>query len=64
MMTDAKKIRVKLVRSIYGRKPGHAACAQGLGLKKIHQVKEVLDTPCNRGMINKIDYLLKIEEIL
>lgn len=62
MTTQQKMIKVKLVRSIYGRKPGHAACVKGLGLRKIHQTVEVIDTPCNRGMINKAAYLLQIEE--
>ncbi len=62
-MANAKKLRVTLVRSIHGRKPGHAACAQGLGLRKINQTVEVEDTPCNRGMINKVSYLLNVEEV-
>ncbi len=61
-MSNVKKVKVTLVRSIYGRKPGHAECVKGLGLKKIHQSRELLDTPCNRGMINKASYLLKVEE--
>ena len=36
--------------------------AQGLGLRKIHQTVEVLDTPCNRGMVTKAAYLLQVEE--
>lgn len=62
-MRDTKKVKVTLVKSIYGRIPGHAACVKGLGLKKIHQSVEVLDTPCNRGMINKAAYMLKVEEV-
>ncbi len=61
-MSDAKKIKVTLVRSIHGRKPGHAQCVRGLGLRKIRHTVEVLDTPCNRGMIHKASYLLKVEE--
>ncbi len=57
-----KKLRVKLVRSLSGRLENHKACALGLGLKRINQVAEVDDTPSNRGMINKIAYLLEIEE--
>ncbi len=61
-MTTQKMMKVKLVRSIYGRKPGHAECVRGLGLRKINQTVEVIDTPCNRGMVNKAFYLLKIIE--
>ena len=55
------KIKVTLVKSLIGRLESHKACARGLGLKKINQSVEVLDTPENRGMINKISYLLKCE---
>ena len=62
-MADApKKLRVTLVKSKHGRKKGHEACVRGLGLRRMHHTVEVLDTPQNRGMINKVDYLLKVEE--
>jgi large subunit ribosomal protein L30 len=51
-----------LLRSRFGRTPGHAQCASGLGLKHRHQTVEVTDTPENRGMIDKIRYMLQIEE--
>ena len=60
-MSDVKKIKVTLVKSLIGRLANHKACAQGLGLKKIRQTVEVIDTPSNRGMINTISYLLKVE---
>lgn len=60
-MSDVNKIKVTLVKSLIGRLASHKACAQGLGLKKIRQTAEVIDTPSNRGMINKISYLLKVE---
>ncbi|WP_028454314.1 50S ribosomal protein L30 [Chitinilyticum litopenaei] len=60
-MTDAKKFKVTLVKSLIGRLESHKACARGLGLKKINQTADVLDTPANRGMANKISYLLKVE---
>ena len=50
-----------LVRSLIGRLKSHQACVKGLGLKKINQTAEVEDTPENRGMINKVSYLLKVE---
>ena len=56
-----KMIRVKLIKSLIGRLKSHQACARGLGLKHIRQVVEVQDTACNRGMINKIHYLLELE---
>ena len=57
-----KTVKVTLVKSKFGRKPGHRACVEGLGLRKIRQTVEVEDTPCNRGMINKVSYLLKVQE--
>ncbi|WP_174873619.1 50S ribosomal protein L30 [Vogesella oryzae] len=60
-MSDTKTIKVTLVKSLIGRIESHRACARGLGLKKINQTVEVIDTPANRGMINKISYLVKFE---
>lgn len=60
-MTDAAKIKVTLTKSLIGRIEAHKACARGLGLRRMHHTVEVLDTPENRGMINKISYLLKCE---
>lgn len=60
-MSNAKKVKVTLVKSLIGRLESHKACARGLGLKKIRQTVEVQDTPENRGMINKISYLVKLE---
>jgi|TARA_S200000501_G_scaffold103027_1_gene96534 large subunit ribosomal protein L30 len=56
------KIKVTLIKSLSGRLKAHQACARGLGIKKIHKTIEVNDTPENLGMINKINYLLKIEK--
>ena len=62
-MNTNKKIAVKLIKSKFGRKKGHLECVQGLGLRKMHQVSHVEDTPCTRGMINKVSYLLEVEEL-
>ena len=56
-----KKVKVTLVKSLIGRLESHKACARGLGLRKINQTVEVIDTPENRVMINRIHYLLKSE---
>ncbi len=56
------KIKITLVKSLAGRLKAHQACARGLGIKKIHKTVEINDTPENRGMVNKINYLLKIEK--
>lgn len=57
-----KKIRLTLKKSTSGRLKNHKACVLGLGLKKINQTVEVIDTPENRGMINKVSYMLSVEE--
>jgi large subunit ribosomal protein L30 len=61
-MSDKKMIKVKLVRSVNGRLASHKACVSGLGLRRIHQTVEVEDTPCTRGMINKVYYMVKVVE--
>ena len=58
-----KKISVTLIKSKYGRLENHQKCLIGLGLSKMHQTRVISDTPENRGMINKISYLLKVEEV-
>lgn len=60
-MSD-KKISVTLRRSLNGRLKSHIACARGLGLRRMWHTVEVLDTVENRGMINKISYMLKVQE--
>jgi large subunit ribosomal protein L30 len=57
-----KRLSVTLVRSRHGRLAAHKACVAGLGLRRMHQTVQVIDTPENRGMINKVQYLLKVEE--
>lgn len=61
-MSDQKTIKVTLVKSLIGTIEAHRACARGLGLRRREHAVEVLDTPENRGMINKISYLLKVEK--
>jgi large subunit ribosomal protein L30 len=62
MANDNKLIRVTLLRSLIGRAKSHQACARGLGLRRIRHTVEVANTPENRGMVNKISYMLKVEE--
>jgi len=58
----AGKIKVTLVRSTIGRLPAHKACVAGLGIRRMHHSVVVEDTPSNRGMINTVSYMLKVEE--
>jgi len=56
-----KKIKVKLIKGLAGCKTKHRATVRGLGLKRLHQTVEVIDTPAVRGMINRVHYLVRIE---
>ena len=61
-MADKKMMRVKLVRSATGRLASHKACVRGLGLRRMHHEVDVEDTPCTRGMVNKVSYMVKVVE--
>jgi len=61
-MASPKELKVTLVKSKHGRLKSHRACVAGLGLRKIHQTVTVKDTPENRGMINRVSYLVSVEE--
>ena len=60
--TKVDKLRITLVKSKFGRLKSHRACIAGLGLRRIRHTVTVLDTPENRGMINRISYLVSVEE--
>jgi large subunit ribosomal protein L30 len=62
-MANAKKdtVKVTLIKSVIGRLESHKATVKGLGLRRMHHTVEVEDTPAVRGMINKVNYLLKVE---
>ena len=57
----AATVKVTLIKSTAGRLPNHILCVKGLGLRRIGHTVEVLDTPENRGMINKAYYMLRVE---
>ncbi len=59
-MADAK-IRIKLVKSPIGCKAPHRATVRGLGLRRLNQTVELVDTPQVRGMIEAVRYLVRIE---
>jgi large subunit ribosomal protein L30 len=61
-MNAKKMMKVKLVRSVHGRLAAHQACVRGLGLRRMHHVVEVEDTPATRGMVNKVSYMVKVLE--
>ena len=57
------RLKVTLMRSKFGRGKNHRFCIEGLGLRKIGHSVIVQDTQSNRGMIDKVSYLLKVEEV-
>jgi large subunit ribosomal protein L30 len=61
-MSAAAKIKVTLIKSPIGTIQAHRATVRGLGLKKMHQSRVLEDTPAVRGMITKVNFLVKAEE--
>ena len=57
------KLRIELVKSIIGRKPNHIATVKSLGLKKMNDVVEHVETPELKGRLAQVSYLLKVEEV-
>ena len=61
-MASNTKIRVTLVKSVNGRLQGHRDTVRGMGLRRIRHSVELDDTPQIRGMINKVAYMLRVED--
>ena len=59
--TAVKTIKITQIKSSSGRLKSHKACLAGLGLRRIRHTVEVLDTPDNRGMVNRVHYMLRVE---
>jgi len=59
----AKKLKITQIKSSIGYKQKAKLTLKALGLRKMHQTVEHLDSPSMRGMLNKINYLVKIEEL-
>ncbi len=63
MASKKKQLKVTLIKSVISTQPSHKACVQGLGLRKIRSSVILQDNPCTRGMINKVAYLVSVEEV-
>jgi large subunit ribosomal protein L30 len=59
---SGKKIKVTLVKGLRGTLQTHRESVKGLGLRHRQHSVTVQDTPAIRGMINKVSYLLKVED--
>lgn len=60
--TKEKIIKITLVRSIIGEKPKVRATVDALGLKRIHQTVEQVESPSVRGMLEKVNHLVEVDE--
>ena len=58
-----KKLKVTLVESVIGTKQDHRATVRGLGLGRVNSTAVLEDTPAVRGMIHKVQYLVKSESV-
>ena len=59
----ADKLRITLVKSPIGAIPKQKATVQALGLKKIRQSVELTNNGATKGMIQRVNHLVKVEEI-
>ena len=58
------KLRVKWVKSAIGYSKDQKATIRSLGLRKLQQSVEHEDNPAMRGMIRKVNHLVKVEEVV
>ena len=63
LMTTEKRLKITQVKSSIGRLKKHKACLTGLGLRRVGHSVEREDTPSIRGMLNRISYLINVEEL-
>jgi large subunit ribosomal protein L30 len=61
--SSQKKLRITLVRSTIGRSARQERIVQALGLRHVNQTVERPDNPSTRGMIEKVNHLLRVEEV-
>ena len=59
---SGKKLKVTLVKGLTATKQTHRETVKGLGLRHREHTVEVEDTPSVRGMINRVSYLVRVEE--
>jgi large subunit ribosomal protein L30 len=62
-MADKKQVKVTLVKSPAGTSYRHRATVRGLGLRRLNSSRILEDTPAVRGMVFKVNYLVKAETV-
>ena len=60
--TAGGTVKVRLVKGLQGTQGRHRLSVRALGLRKINDVRELKDSPLVRGLINKVQYLVRVEE--
>ncbi|MEW5829127.1 MAG: 50S ribosomal protein L30 [Chloroflexota bacterium] len=60
--TAPKTLRVTLIKSPIGYTKDQKATVRALGLRRMNQTVEHTDTPALRGMLFKVEHLLRVEE--
>jgi large subunit ribosomal protein L30 len=60
--TEGGTITVRLYKSMNSCKWAHRLSVKALGLNKLNDVRELKDSPQVRGLVNKVNYLVRIEE--
>ena len=60
--TDARRVKITLVKSTIGFNKTQAKTVEGLGLRRINHSVELPDTPATRGMIHKVRHLVTVSE--
>ena len=55
-------VKITLIKSMIGRPEKHRQVLRGMGLTRLNQTVELMDTPAIRGMIRKVCHLVKAEE--
>ena len=58
----AGTIKVRLVKGLRGTQARHRLSVKALGLNKLNDMRELKDSPQVRGLINKVHYLVQVEE--
>ena len=62
-MAKAKTLKITQIKSPIGYKQKAKTTLKALGLRKLHQSVEQVDSPVLRGRINRVNYLVKVEEV-
>lgn len=62
-MGASKILRITYVKSAIGYREEQRATLRSLGLRRLHQTVERPDTPSVRGMVRKIQHLVRVEEV-